>query len=91
MSIQSCTMGVPQGSILGLTKIREQPFTLTITSTDDLQSPNQHVFGLWEDGENMQTPHRRAPAGQQAQTQNPSAVLTTTLVLVVFFAAYKQS
>jgi len=43
-----------------------QSGTFTLTSRVNLESPNMHVLGWWmEDGiprENMQTPHRKAPA-----------------------------
>jgi len=60
-------------TITGLTHRDRQPFTLTFTSMDNLESPiNLHVFGMWEEAgvprenphwhrENMQTLHMRAP------------------------------
>ncbi|MDF4321764.1 hypothetical protein P3377_24610, partial [Vibrio parahaemolyticus] len=56
-SLSQLTLGERQGTpwtghqtITGLTHRDRQPFTLTFTPTDNLESPiNLHVFGLWEE------------------------------------------
>jgi len=91
-SLSQLTLGERQGipwtghqAITGLTRRDRQPFTLTFSRMDNLESPiNLHVFGLWEEAgvprknprwhrENMQTLHRRAPP-PRVQTRNHLAV-----------------
>ena len=68
----------------------KQPCTLTLTPRDNLvtDQPNMHVFGLWQEagvpgenprlqGENMQSPHRKAPVAIRTRRLE-AMVLTTT-------------